>query len=74
MFSGSSTYKGTDPEQGVGGESVTSGMIEPLDSRDQTDAWLPIGSCRLLIFPVNALKPHRYSPVAPSHVRVGWYM
>jgi hypothetical protein len=36
------------------------------------DAWLPTGTCRLLIFPVNALKPHRYPPIAPSHVRVGW--
>jgi len=44
MFSGSSTYKGTDPEQGVGGESVTSGMIEPLDSRDQLDAALQLAA------------------------------
>ena len=39
---------------------------------DKPDAWLPIGSCRLLLFPVNALKPHRYPPIAPNHVRVGW--
>jgi hypothetical protein len=60
MFGGGRAYERTDPEQGIRGEPVSPRMIEPLDSRDQTDAWLPIGSCRLLIFPVNALKPHRY--------------
>ena len=31
MFGGSRAYEGTDPEQGVGGESVTPRMVEPLD-------------------------------------------
>jgi hypothetical protein len=39
---------------------------------NKPDAWLPIGSCRLHLFPVNALKPRRYPPIAPNHVRVGW--
>jgi hypothetical protein len=92
MFSGGSTYKGTDPEQGVGGESVTSGMIEPLDSRDQArlTSSFPVLASHALTFSMqlwstrframrsvqaytrDALQLHRYSPVAPSHVRVGW--
>ena len=38
MFGCSCTYERPNPEQGVGGEPVSSRMVEPLDSCDQPDA------------------------------------
>jgi hypothetical protein len=71
LLGGRCAYEGTDPVQGIGGESVPACMVEPLNGCDQPNDWLPTGTCRLPLFPVNALNPHRYPPIGPSQVRVG---
>jgi hypothetical protein len=44
MFGGGRADEGTDPEQGVSGEPVTSRMVESLDSCDQLDAALQLAA------------------------------
>src|SRR5215218_4202718 len=56
MLRGRRTDEGANPEKCIGREPVASRVVEPFNCGDQPDAWLPTGTYRLLITPVNALK------------------